>query len=130
LLESSVTLLTKAGYALETRCHLGKSIVFDTVGKLGWKVDVRRHVIRDVITRVLEAQDVVWEEGRSAPLAREEVDCEVNINLFHSVSNIDGVAGLYEMGIWGLQIEHLQYCLSCYDNVRTEETTDTSAFHR
>ncbi|KAJ6597044.1 alpha/beta-hydrolase [Mycena vulgaris] len=64
----------QGGYALETRCHLGKTIIFDTVNKLGWKVDVRKHVIKDVITKVLEA-DIEWEEGRSVPLAREESDC-------------------------------------------------------
>ncbi|KAJ7709736.1 alpha/beta-hydrolase [Mycena rosella] len=65
----------EGGYALETRCHLGKSIIFDTVNKLGWKVDVRRHVIRDVITKVLEVEGIEWEEGRSVPLAREDPDC-------------------------------------------------------
>ncbi|KAF5373746.1 hypothetical protein D9758_000709 [Tetrapyrgos nigripes] len=64
-----------AGYALETRCHLGKSIVLDTIGKLGWRVDVRKHVIKDVITKVLEA-DVVWgTDGKVVPEAVEEVDC-------------------------------------------------------
>jgi lipase ATG15 len=72
----------QGGYALETRCHLGKSIVFDTVNKLGWKVDVRKHVIRDVITKVLEAEGIEWEEGRSVPLAREEVDCVVSDSLW------------------------------------------------
>lgn len=52
----------QAGYALETRCHLGKSIVFDTVGKLGWHVDVRTHVIKAVITRLLEDEEVDWGE--------------------------------------------------------------------
>ncbi|KAF5387003.1 hypothetical protein D9615_001572 [Tricholomella constricta] len=65
----------QAGFALETRCHLGKSIVFDTVQKLGWKVDVRRHIIRQVITKVLEIEDVEWEEGREVPLARVEEHC-------------------------------------------------------
>ncbi|KAJ7449961.1 alpha/beta-hydrolase [Mycena latifolia] len=65
----------QGGYALETRCHLGKSIIFDTVNKLGWKVDVRKHVIKDVITKILEVEGVEWEEGRSVPLAREESDC-------------------------------------------------------
>ncbi|TFK42284.1 alpha/beta-hydrolase [Crucibulum laeve] len=92
----------QAGYALETRCHLGKSIVFDTVSKLGWKVDVRKHVIRSVITEVLEAEGIDWvgedddgEEGKNevwggkkkkggkggeggegrVPEAKEEVDC-------------------------------------------------------
>lgn len=71
----------QAGFALETRCHLGKSIVYDTVQKLGWKVDVRKHVIRDVIHKVLEAEDVEWEEGRDVPLARAEVDCVVSLGL-------------------------------------------------
>ncbi|KAG6868683.1 hypothetical protein C0993_011913 [Termitomyces sp. T159_Od127] len=65
----------QAGYALETRCHLGKSIVFDTVGKLGWRVDVRTHIIRHVITKILEIDDIEWEEGRDVPLARAEEDC-------------------------------------------------------
>ena len=50
---------THAGYALETRCHLGKSIVFDTVGRLGWAVDVRHHPIKEVVTKVLGA-DIGW----------------------------------------------------------------------
>jgi len=52
--------------------------VLDTVGKLGWKVDVRKHVIKDVILKVLEADGVEWEEGRDVPLAREEQDCVVS----------------------------------------------------
>jgi lipase ATG15 len=51
---------THAGYALETRCHLGKSVIFDTVGKLGWSVSVTHHVIRGVVTEVLEAESVWW----------------------------------------------------------------------
>lgn len=66
---------TQGGFALETRCHLGKSIVYDTVNKLGWKVDVRKHVIKGIITQVLDVEDE-WEEGRQVPLAREE-DCIV-----------------------------------------------------
>ncbi|KAJ7343328.1 alpha/beta-hydrolase [Mycena albidolilacea] len=65
----------QGGYALETKCHLGKSIIFDTVNKLGWKVDVRKHVIKQVITNVLEAEGVEWEEGRTVPLARADPDC-------------------------------------------------------
>ena len=71
----------QAGYALETRCHLGKSIVYDTVGKLGWKVDIRKHVIKEVITHVIEAEVEGWEdeEGalREVPEARAEEDCVV-----------------------------------------------------
>ncbi|KAJ7510028.1 alpha/beta-hydrolase [Mycena galericulata] len=69
------SLCAQGGYALETRCHLGKSIIFDTVNKLGWRVDLRKHTIRNVITEVLEADGIEWEEGRTVPLAREELDC-------------------------------------------------------
>jgi len=65
---------TSAGYALETRCHLGKSIIYDTVGKLGWRVSVKAHPIKELILNVLE-KDMEWEEGRDVPLAVEEGDC-------------------------------------------------------
>ncbi|KAF9069893.1 Alpha/Beta hydrolase protein [Rhodocollybia butyracea] len=70
----------QAGYALETRCHLGKCVIFDTVDRLGWKVDVRTHTIKEVIG-ILEE----WgkpEEGDPDPIgswevpdALEELDC-------------------------------------------------------
>lgn len=53
-------------------------MVFDTVGKLGWKVDVRKHVIRQVISKVIEIDGVEWEDGRELPLARVEEDCVVS----------------------------------------------------
>jgi hypothetical protein len=34
--------------------------VFDTVGKLGWFVDVRTHPIKAIITRLLEDEEVDW----------------------------------------------------------------------
>jgi hypothetical protein len=40
-------------------------------------VDVRRHVIKEVITRVLEAEEE-WEDGREVPEARAEEDCIVS----------------------------------------------------
>lgn len=72
----------QAGYALETRCHLGKSIVYDTVQKLGWHVDVRKHVIKEVILEVLDFEGD-WPDGdgleRGVPVAREEEDCVVSV---------------------------------------------------
>ncbi|KAM0788203.1 hypothetical protein ACM66B_001362 [Microbotryomycetes sp. NB124-2] len=41
------------GFALESRCHQGQKIVYDTVGRLGWNVDIRTHSIKPVIERVL-----------------------------------------------------------------------------
>ncbi|KAI0780663.1 alpha/beta-hydrolase [Trametes elegans] len=68
----------QAGYALESRCHLGRSVVYDTVGKLGWRVDIRKHVIKEVITHVIEAEmEDGWgeDEFREVPVARVEEDC-------------------------------------------------------
>lgn len=67
-----------AGYALETKCHLGKKIVFDTVTKLGWRVNVQKHTIKELITNVL-SDDRDWEAGREVPLAvDEDEDCVVS----------------------------------------------------
>jgi len=64
------------GYALETRCHLGKSIVYDTVTNLTWTVDVRLHRIVNIIEELLSTP---WppsmDVGREVPQAKPEVDC-------------------------------------------------------
>lgn len=67
----------QAGYALETGCHMGTSIVYDTVGRLKWSVDVRTHKMKEVINRILE-KDTWWEFGRHVPKARAEEDCVVS----------------------------------------------------
>jgi lipase ATG15 len=87
-----------AGYALETHCHMGKTILYDTVGRLGWHVDVRTHRIGDVITRLLELEEE-WEPGRSVPAAREEIDCVVSSS-FLTVA----VATSYERNLGLLQV--------------------------
>ncbi|KLO19678.1 alpha/beta-hydrolase [Schizopora paradoxa] len=56
------------GYALETGCHLGRVIKYDTVTELGWKVGVMMHGIEKVIDNVLSLD---WE----VPSAEEEKDC-------------------------------------------------------
>jgi lipase ATG15 len=88
-----MSLCEQAGFALETKCHLGeqfalgcmtrsdlssssgKSIVYDTIEQLGWLPQVRKHVIREVV-KMLD-DDREWEDGRQVPIAREEVDCAV-----------------------------------------------------
>ncbi|KAI8867209.1 alpha beta-hydrolase [Ramicandelaber brevisporus] len=61
------------GYALESKCHLGNMCVFDTVGKLGWRVDIRTHRLYDVIDKVL----TVWEDSEwpSCQPDRNCTDC-------------------------------------------------------
>ncbi|SJX60309.1 related to Lipase, required for intravacuolar lysis of autophagic bodies [Sporisorium reilianum f. sp. reilianum] len=41
------------GYAMESKCHSGKSIVYDTVGKLGWSMTVNAHRINSLVEDIL-----------------------------------------------------------------------------
>ncbi|KAJ8508738.1 hypothetical protein ONZ45_g9023 [Pleurotus djamor] len=68
------------GYAMESKCHQGKVILFDTVTDLGWSVDSRTHGIVVVIDKVLSTswwQDKHSEDegGREVPEAKEQSDC-------------------------------------------------------
>ncbi|KAG1738357.1 alpha/beta-hydrolase [Suillus paluster] len=64
------------GFAMESKCHLGQSIVYDTVSNLSWSVDIRKHGIVSVIDEILgkpwqPSEDV----GRSVPPPTVEEDC-------------------------------------------------------
>ncbi|KAH8928857.1 alpha/beta-hydrolase [Atractiella rhizophila] len=61
-----------AGFALESRCHTGKTILFDTVSKLGWSVDIRTHPISQVITKVLDPE--TWRDKELLSSAAHERD--------------------------------------------------------
>jgi len=74
-----------AGYAMETRCHLGQAAVWDTITELGWAVDIRNHGIAGIVDKLL-AKDGEWytkkkdgdDEGkvRGLPIAKpEDEDC-------------------------------------------------------
>lgn len=52
-----------AGYALESKCHLGKSIILDTITVLGWSSSIQNHGIQTVIDKVLNITDVDWGYG-------------------------------------------------------------------
>ena len=47
------------GFALESRCHLGQVILYDTVQKLKWSDDARTHGIKVVVDKIL-ADDSEW----------------------------------------------------------------------
>ncbi|CAA7260982.1 unnamed protein product [Cyclocybe aegerita] len=49
------------GFALETRCHLGQVILYDTVQRLGWSVDIRNHGIQVVIEKIL-SDNADWKD--------------------------------------------------------------------
>ena len=72
-----------AGYAMESRCHLGRKRVYDTVTRYGWSVDVRTHRIGIVIDKLL-AED--WDKpgddgspGHEVPeLTWDDEECDVS----------------------------------------------------
>ncbi|KZT11184.1 alpha/beta-hydrolase [Laetiporus sulphureus 93-53] len=68
-----------AGYAMETRCHLGNTILYDTITKLKWSADIRTHSIRVIVDKLL-AED--WDTGdgnggeiKAVPEPKAEDDC-------------------------------------------------------
>ena len=71
------------GYAMESKCHLGQTIVYDTVSNLSWSVDIRTHTIATVIEKLLSGP---WppslEDGREVPTPQSEDDCVVRVTVF------------------------------------------------
>ncbi|KAJ3486567.1 hypothetical protein NLI96_g4150 [Meripilus lineatus] len=72
------------GYALESRCHLGNVLKYDTVSKWGWSVDVRNHGITVIVDKLLSADWEEEDEGsgdngadrkRNVPKMTDEGDC-------------------------------------------------------
>jgi lipase ATG15 len=62
----------------ERRCHLGKSIVYDTVAELGWSANIANHGIVSVIENILNRTWPAAEKaGREVPAPRKEDDCVV-----------------------------------------------------
>ncbi|GJJ07625.1 hypothetical protein Clacol_001829 [Clathrus columnatus] len=68
---------TFAGYAMESSCHLGQTIVYDTVTELGWTVDVRTHPIKVIVEKLLANKWVTKDQSGDDPVpkARPQEDC-------------------------------------------------------
>ncbi|KIY43846.1 alpha/beta-hydrolase [Fistulina hepatica ATCC 64428] len=65
------------GYAMESQCHTGQSVVYDTVGNLSWSVDIRTHTIVNVIEKLLSNPWIPSVElGREVPEPHPQTDCE------------------------------------------------------
>ncbi|KAJ2083557.1 putative lipase atg15 [Coemansia sp. RSA 988] len=67
-----------AGYALESRCHIGRQLVFDSVAQFNWRIDIRHHRMKEVIYLVLEPwgnTDPSTPFPNLEPEDRECVDC-------------------------------------------------------
>lgn len=70
------------------RCHLGKSIVYDTVSNLSWAVDIRTHTIGTVIEKLLAEPWPPSEDlGKEVPEPMAEDDCVVSSPLLPQSSN-------------------------------------------
>lgn len=64
---------------MESRCHIGKTIVYDTVSNLSWHVDLRSHPIANMIDTILADPWPPAEElGREVPEAVLQDDCVVS----------------------------------------------------
>ncbi|KAI8360075.1 Alpha/Beta hydrolase protein [Mortierella sp. GBAus27b] len=56
-----------SGFALESKCHTGRTCVYDTVGEDKWKVSILKHRLTDTIEGVLKVKTV--------PGCSVETDC-------------------------------------------------------
>lgn len=63
---------------MESKCHTGRVIRYDTITKLGWAVDIRTHAIAVVVEKVL-SEDWDPEHGKPVPDFYDEGDCVVRI---------------------------------------------------
>ncbi|KDR82104.1 hypothetical protein GALMADRAFT_240603 [Galerina marginata CBS 339.88] len=59
------------GFALETRCHLGQVVLYDTVQKLGWSADVRNHPLKVIIDKIL-SDNADWKDEFNGGIELEE----------------------------------------------------------
>ena len=87
-------------------CHLGRSIVYDTVSNLSWSVDIRTHGIVNVIENLLSKPWAPSEEiGREVPEPIIEDDCVVGVLLWlmcpYDVGlNAVWALGVFQLGLW------------------------------
>jgi hypothetical protein len=99
-----------AGYAMESRCHLGNIIEYDTVTNLSWSVRLTTHPIATVIEEVLSKPWTAAEEqGLEVPAFKRQDDCIVSVLSLDSVLVPDLLAGLFPVGIWELYVVGYRY---------------------
>ncbi|KAG9055082.1 putative lipase atg15 [Serendipita sp. 407] len=67
------SLCSKAGFALEAHCHLGKTIIYDTISKYRWSTSITHHPIAVMVGKVLVDE---WDlDGFAVPEAKPQLDC-------------------------------------------------------
>ncbi|KAL0954411.1 hypothetical protein HGRIS_003397 [Hohenbuehelia grisea] len=70
-----LSVCSAGGYALESRCHLGKTILYDTVSNASWSVGISAHQIERIIKLLEDPWQPSVELGREVPQAMPEDDC-------------------------------------------------------
>ena len=96
-----------AGYAMESRCHIGNIIEYDTITNLSWPARLTTHTIATVIDNILSKPwPAAEEQGLEVPAFKRQDDCVVCIRFFtvDSVLVPDLFAGLFPVEIWELHI--------------------------
>ena len=71
---------------MESRCHLGNIIEYDTVTNLSWSVRLTTHPIATVIEHILSKPwPAAEEQGLEVPAIKRQDDCLVRMGLlvFH-----------------------------------------------
>ncbi|KAJ3525924.1 hypothetical protein NM688_g8329 [Phlebia brevispora] len=94
-----------AGYAFETKCHQGVSIIYDTVSNLSWSVNIQNHGIVTVIENILNKTWLPSKElGLEVPEAHPEEDCVVRLALrtVHEDPYLCHPPGMLQLGVWRL----------------------------
>lgn len=97
-----------------TSCHMGNSIIYDTVTKWNWSVDVRMHPIKVIINELLAVDwDIPPKDATGSsvnvtavPMAKPEDDCVVSfcqqtceiLKFSHALRS----TGMLPLGIWSL----------------------------
>ncbi|KAF9990092.1 putative lipase atg15 [Mortierella antarctica] len=61
-----------SGFAMESKCHTGRTCVYDPVGENSWKVDIRTHRLADSIEGVYKVKETVPE----CKAEENCIDCE------------------------------------------------------
>ena len=92
------------GYAMESKCHLGNVILYDTVTKHKWSVGIGNHAIRTIID--LLSEDFDPENGISVPVAEPQKDCVVSLHVrsFSCLATDCISVGLFRLGVWEFQV--------------------------
>ncbi|CAI2177221.1 4035_t:CDS:2 [Funneliformis geosporum] len=64
------------GYAMETKCHVGLTCLYDTKSKLGWKSNIFKHEIVPFIEKVIDKWQFITNGKEEVAECFKEENCE------------------------------------------------------